>query len=330
MSSILVTGAAGFIGAHTCKRFADMGFDVYAVDNFAPYYSIQYKRDRISSLLRSKRINFVEGDLTSEGFTSELIKRTSPETIIHLAAQPGVRLSLFEHDKYVESNLVAFSNVLLASTSLGVEKFLYASSSSVYGNSTNVPFSESDKKINPVSFYGATKLSNELLAQAISTNFGISTRGFRFFTVYGPWGRPDMAYFKLAVAANAGKPFKLFGDGSILRDFTFIDDVVESILKLSMELKPKSGIADVVNVGGNQRNSMLDLISTMEMAIGKKVELIHEKTFLADVKETWADTTLLESLVSFQPRINLEVGISEFISWFNSPKIEVQRSRWAD
>lgn len=328
MNSILITGGAGFIGSHTALRFANLGFEVTAVDSLSPYYSVNLKRARVQNLLRHENIHFVEGTLANEDFSAELIGSIKPTSVIHLAAQPGVRLPVSEHFMYVDSNLKAFSNVILECAKQGVPKFLYASSSSVYGNSKNVPFSETDKNIKPISFYGATKLSNEILASSVSTNFGMATRGLRFFTVYGPWGRPDMAYFKLATSLMNQTAFSLYGDGKIRRDFTFVDDVVESIVKLTSQLEEHTSFADVVNVGGSQRYSMLELIEAIENAFGSKVNISIEDVFSADVNETWADTTYLESLIEFKPKTDLTSGIESFVKWINSSEIQKQRYDW--
>jgi len=328
LNSILITGGAGFIGSHTALRFANLGFEVTAVDNLSPYYSVNLKKSRVQNLLKHENIRFVEGSLADEDFSAELISRVNPTSVIHLAAQPGVRLPISEHYRYVDSNLQAFSNVILECAKQGVPKFLYASSSSVYGNSENVPFSETDRNIKPISFYGATKLSNEILASSASTNFGLASRGLRFFTVYGPWGRPDMAYFKLATSLMDQKVFSLYGDGKIRRDFTFVDDVVESIVKLTFQLEENTGFADVVNVGGSQRYSMLELIEAVEDSFGSKVNVSFEDVFSADVNETWADTTYLESLIEFKPKTDLRSGIETFAQWFNSSEIQSKRHDW--
>ncbi len=328
MKKMIVTGGAGFVGSHTALKFAESGFEVIAVDNFAPYYSVELKKSRVATLLANDKIRFIEGDLADPTFTSTLIKEVAPKFIIHLAAQPGVRLPIAEHYKYVDSNLSAFSNVILSASEHGVKNFLYASSSSVYGNSENVPFSESDLGIEPISFYGATKLSNEILARSISDNFGMKTRGLRFFTVYGPWGRPDMAYFKLASALKSGESFSLYGDGKVLRDFTYIDDVVESIFKLTSQLEENNEKADVVNVGGSQRYSLIELIKVVESSMGKKVQINFEEKFIADVRETWADTSYLDSLVGFTPQTDLQTGIGKFADWFNSKIVWEKLPSW--
>jgi len=328
LKSILITGGAGFIGSHTAIKFAELGFKVTAVDNFSPYYSVELKRSRVRNFLTQTNIHFIEGNLADLEFVDDLLKQVNPDCVIHLAAQPGVRLPISEHYKYVDSNLQAFSNVILESARHGVSKFLYASSSSVYGNSGNIPFSEADRALTPISFYGATKLSNELLASSVSRNFQMPSRGLRFFTVYGPWGRPDMAYFKLASALQSGSAFSLYGDGKVRRDFTFVDDVVESVSKLAFQLEEKTSFADVVNVGGSQRYSMLDLIRAVEDSFGTAIEINYEEVFSADVKETWADTTYLESLIDFKPKTDLKTGIRTFVRWFNSSEIQNQRPDW--
>lgn len=293
---VLVTGAAGFIGSHVASRVAAEGHQVLCVDNFSSYYDPSLKKLRVSELISSLEISNL--DISELEQIRNLIREFNPESVIHLAAQAGVRMPKNQLHNYVRDNLLGFSNVALAAAETGVKSFLYASSSSVYGEEAAIPYLETERNLKPKSFYGSTKLSNEVLAQTISVQFGMRMRGLRFFTVYGPWGRPDMAYFRLIGNAAVNSPFKLFGDGGIKRDFTFIDDTVDSTLGLHRNLFEQSlGFCDVVNVGGGSPRSMNDLIGVINKVSDREIELENHLPDSADVAITSANSKYLEFLI---------------------------------
>jgi UDP-glucuronate 4-epimerase len=312
---ILVTGAAGFVGSNTSAMLANMGHEVIGLDSITDYYSTELKLNRVKNLLSENNINFQNLDLVNESDFSELIQRFKPEAVIHLAAQPGVRLGVSQYGKYISSNLVAFANTLKIVLEFEIPNFLYASSSSVYGDDSQVPYQEGERNLKPRSFYGATKLANEVLAKSISSN-KTKIRGLRFFTVYGPWGRPDMAYFKIADALKNGEEFELFGDGTVLRDFTFIDDTSLSIVRLLENLKTQPpGTNDVINVGGGKPHSMLELIAEMEALSSTKLKVKTSEPAAGDVKLTIADTGLQNNLLGFAPSTSLHDGLEKFMRW---------------
>ena len=312
---IIVTGAAGFIGSNTSSLLSRLGHEVIGLDAITDYYSTELKLSRVKNLLIKDNVKFKNIDLVHESDFSDLIQRFKPEAVIHLAAQPGVRLGVAQYGKYISSNLVAFANTLKTILEYEVPNFLYASSSSVYGDDSPVPYKEDEKNLNPRSFYGATKLANEVLAKSISST-ATQIRGLRFFTVYGPWGRPDMAYFKIAEALKSGQVFELFGDGSVLRDFTYIEDTTLSIVKLLENLAlTTSGKNDVINVGGGNPHSILELIGELETITGKQLALRKFNSAPGDVKLTVADTKIQNDLLGFAPSTSLRDGLEKFISW---------------
>jgi UDP-glucuronate 4-epimerase len=326
---VLITGAAGFIGSHLAHAYKLGGVQVQCLDNYSKYYSTDLKKVRVDHFLNRHEIPFHEMDLTSSFDVEKIVTNFEPDVVIHLAAQAGVRLPLSETQKYVDANLVAFTNILKVCVQQEVPQFVYASSSSVYGNSLNVPYKESEMGLSPVSFYGATKLSNELLAQALSFNSRTSTRGLRLFTVYGPWGRPDMAYFRMVANLISGKDFHLFGDGSLKRDFTFIDDAIKSITLLVDQLaKESEGHSDVVNVGGGHEYSMNDLVGIVNNLCNKELHVIQDDPFGGDVKQTLADSSLLKELTGYAPETELLEGIAAVFKWANEPKISTKLTSW--
>lgn len=329
--TIIVTGAAGFIGSHFSKLLINQGLNVIGVDNLNDYYSPELKKLRLLDLEKDKNFRFLNADISDKDSISALIGKHKPQTIVHLAAQAGVRLPLTEYERYVQSNLIGFSNVALTAAENNVANLLYASSSSVYGNSTNLPYKESDKNLKQISFYGATKYSNEILSYSLSQTTGLKTRGMRFFTVYGPMGRPDMAYFRLIHSAISGKKFELYGDGSIRRDFTYISDVVKSIKLLSEDLSTQTqGFADVVNIGGGKPNSMIDLIECINKIADTNISILSKNAFSADVKETLADCELQLNLTGFVPEVTLEEGIKQVYKWATGSEISSKLSSWVD
>jgi len=325
----LITGAAGFIGAHLTSRLAASGHELVAVDNYSDYYSVDLKKARVQHLLQAKVVDILQMDLREREEVSELFKRGTYDCVIHLAAQPGVRLAKSEYEKYTSNNLVAFENILSETVAKKVPNFLYASSSSVYGNSKNFPYSESESGIKPVSFYGATKLANEILSTPIVRNSATRARGLRFFTVYGPWGRPDMAYLRIIGNALVNSPFQIFGDGNVTRDFTYIDDAVSAVIELSNELKSKpEGFSDVVNVGGGNPVSLNEMISEIGNQLGISNDFPHQKFHENDVLGTHADISYLKSLVGTYPETLLREGLRNVIEWAKNSNVINNLGPW--
>ena len=326
---ILVTGAAGFIGSALCEQLMLSNHEVTAVDNFSDYYDVSLKRLRVKELLSPLSLEVLNLDICDQSKVEKIIASSNPEVVIHLAAQAGVRLSVSESRKYVDSNLVGFSNVLISTIEKKVPKFLYASSSSVYGDKAEIPYSETESNLHPSSFYGSTKLANELLVPTLVKNSATVARGLRFFTVYGPWGRPDMAYFRMIANAIVGTEFNFFGDGSIERDFTFINDAVRSVINLTLELEGRqTGFSDVVNLGGGRPLSMNYLLEIVGSLTGKKVSFERYDTNLNDARKTMSDPSYIQKLISSKPSTKLEDGISMTIHWASRKEISSNLDKW--
>ena len=322
---ILVTGAAGFIGYHVCTRLLARGDDVVGIDNMNDYYDVRIKEARLANLESSanftfKRVNVADLPALTDIFTSH-----SPEIVIHLAAQAGVRYSLTNPHVYAQSNLVGFVNILEACRHHKVTHLVYASSSSVYGANTKMPFSVRDSVDHPVSLYAATKKSNELMAHAYSHLFGLPTTGLRFFTVYGPWGRPDMALFLFTKAILENRPIDVFNHGNMRRDFTYIDDIVEGVVRVADRIpapasREHPGISSapyrVYNIGNSDPVSLMDMIGILEKALGR----VAQKNLLpmqpGDVAATFADVEELERDTGFRPKTSLEDGLLAFVQWY--------------
>ncbi|SDN58937.1 NAD-dependent epimerase [Bacillus sp. OK048] len=328
--NILVTGAAGFIGFHLSKRLLDENYHVIGVDNLNEYYDAHLKKDRLNILEKNVNFEFYKIDLADQESLIPIFENRSINIVINLAAQAGVRYSLDNPHSYVHSNLFGFINILEACRHYQVEHLIYASSSSVYGANSNIPFSTKDSVDHPISIYAATKKANELMAHSYSHLFNIPTTGLRFFTVYGPWGRPDMAYYSFTKAIVEGNTLKVFNNGDMSRDFTFIDDIVEGIIKLldhppknnnnwdRKKPDPSSSYAPykIYNIGNNNPVKLMEFIQILEKLIGKKakVELLPMQP--GDVKETYADITSLQKDVGFSPAIPLEIGLGKFVDWY--------------
>lgn len=326
---ILVTGAAGFIGSALCEQLMLSNHEVTAVDNFTDYYDVSLKRLRVKELLSPLSLEVLNLDICDQSKVEKIIASSNPEVVIHLAAQAGVRLDVSESRKYVDSNLVGFSNVLISTIENKVPKFLYASSSSVYGDKAEIPYSETESNLHPSSFYGSTKLANELLVPTLVKNSATVARGLRFFTVYGPWGRPDMAYFRMIANAIVGTEFNFFGDGSIERDFTFINDAVRSVINLTLELEGRQpGFSDVVNLGGGRPLSMNYLLEIVGSLTGKKVSFERYDTNLNDARKTMSDPSYIQKLISSKPSTKLEDGISMTIDWASRKEIASNLDKW--
>ena len=325
----LITGAAGFIGSFLCHKLAKEGNKVIAIDNFSSYYDVGLKNTRVKELLEPLDINVVNLDIVDDAKFDNLVSKSKPDVVINLAAQAGVRLPLKETDKYVNNNLVGFSNVLRSTVDNKVPFFLYASSSSVYGDKAAIPYIESEQNLHPTSFYGATKLANELLAPTLIQNCSTAARGLRFFTVYGPWGRPDMAYFRMIANVISGAEFNFFGDGSVERDFTFIDDAVNSVMALTTELqKRKPGYSDVVNLGGGRPLSMNYLLQTVSSISKNEVKFNRLNSNSNDAKKTMSDSKYIESLIGSKPSTKLEDGIAKTILWATREDISLNLNNW--
>jgi len=325
----LVTGAAGFIGSHLCQRLATEGNEVIAIDNFSDYYDVNLKKLRVEKLLTPLQLKVLSVDISDKNAIDQLIVSSKPEVVINLAAQAGVRLPTDQIHKYVNSNLVGFSNVLQSTVSNKIPYFLYASSSSVYGDQAAIPYTESEQKLHPNSFYGATKLANELLTPTLIKNSSTIARGLRFFTVYGPWGRPDMAYFRMIANVVSGSEFNFFGDGSVERDFTYIDDAVNSVIELSKELeKRKPGYSDVVNLGGGRPLSMNYLLDNINKISKAEVKFNRQSSNSNDAKKTMSDSSYIQSLIGSKPETKLEDGINRTYRWALQSEISAELNNW--
>lgn len=325
----LVTGGSGFIGSHLVRNLSNSANEIHFVDNHSAYYAPELKELRTNWGLSTPNTRFHNIDLSNRGLTRDFFKEFSFDTVFHLAGQPGVRMLREDSYKYTSSNLVAFENVLSSAISEEIPNFLYASSSSVYGNSTKKILSENDGSIEPISYYGVTKLANELAAAAMVRGTKTRARGLRFFTVYGPWGRPDMAYLRLINSALNGSEFELYGNGEALRDFTFIEDIISSIADLALELATKdAGFSDVVNIGGGRPESMATLISQVEKITGQKIKIIEKSSHRNDVNKTMADTSKLIELTNKSPRITIEEGLRDTINWASEEDIISKLPNW--
>lgn len=327
---ILVTGAAGFIGMHTAQRLLERGDEVVGVDNLNDYYEVSLKEARLARLAAYPNFRFVRLDIADSQGMQELFAAEGFQRVVHLAAQAGVRYSLSNPHAYAQSNLVGFVNILEGCRHAQVEHLVYASSSSVYGGNRKMPFSEHDAVDHPVSLYAATKKSNELMAHTYSHLFGLPTTGLRFFTVYGPWGRPDMAPFLFARAILEDRPISVFNHGDMQRDFTYIDDIVEGVVRVLDRPAASSSLYDplnpdpassnvpyrILNIGNDQPVQLLAFIGALEDALGMRAQ----KNFLpmqdGDVPATWADTSLLRAEVEFRPDTSVAEGVSRFITWY--------------
>lgn len=325
----LITGAAGFIGSFLCHKLAKEGNKIIAIDNFSNYYDVGLKNNRVKVLLEPLNVDVINLDITDDLKFDNLVSKSKPDVVINLAAQAGVRLPVNETDKYVNSNLVGFSNVLRSTVNNKVPYFLYASSSSVYGDKAAIPYIESEQNLHPTSFYGATKLANELLTPTLIQNSSTAARGLRFFTVYGPWGRPDMAYFRMIANVISGSEFNFFGDGSVERDFTFIDDAVNSVMALSTELqKRKPGYSDVVNLGGGRPLSMNYLLQTVSSISNNEVKFNRLNSNTNDAKKTMSDSKYIESLIGSKPSTKLEDGVAKTIEWAMRKDVSSNLNNW--
>ncbi len=333
--SVLVTGSAGFIGYHLCSRLLQEGIEVVGIDNLNSYYDKSLKNARLQNLKKlSKRKNvsfkIIEGDISNKDFINEFFKIEKPKRVVNLAAQAGVRYSIENPNEYVQSNLLGFCNIIEGCRHNNVKHLVFASSSSVYGGNTNMPFSEQQGVDHPISLYAATKKSNEVIAHSYSHLYKLPTTGLRFFTVYGPWGRPDMALFLFTKSILEGKPIKIFNNGKMIRDFTYIDDIIEGIYRVLNKPpkinpnfdkntpNPSKSWAPyhIFNIGNMNPTPLMEFINALEEALN----CTAKKEFLpmqpGDVEATSADTQLLENWINYKPDTSVKNGIKKFVDWY--------------
>ena len=332
---VLVTGAAGFIGFHTCKRLIEDGVRVIGIDSLNDYYDLTLKEARLELLIsKSKECNnlfsFFKLDITENSLLKEIFETYKPSKVINLAAQAGVRYSLTNPDSYFNSNLIGFGNVLKNCIESKIDHLVYASSSSVYGGNTKLPFSEKDPVDHPVSLYAATKRANELIAHSYSHLYNLPSTGLRFFTVYGPWGRPDMALFLFTKSILKGEKIDVYNNGDMIRDFTYIDDVVNSIIKVlskppkgnksfdKLSMEPDSSWAPhkIFNVGNSNPIKLLDFLKVLEEILSVKAKINYLPMQSGDVQATESDTTSLEEYINYKPNTKIKHGIQEFSKWY--------------
>lgn len=315
---VLVTGCAGFIGFHLCKRLLEEGSVVVGIDQMNDYYEPQLKWDRLSLLKQRTNFTFVKGSIENKELLESLFQQYPFEVVVHLAAQAGVRYSLTNPDKYIQANLVGFANILESCRNHQIPHLLYASSSSVYGNHTHTPFSESARVDEPVSLYAATKRANELMAYTYSHLYQLPATGMRFFTVYGPWGRPDMALFSFTQAILNSEAIKVYNFGKMKRDFTYIDDCVESMIRLIIRGPNREGSIPykIYNIGNQHPVSLSDFIEVLEKQIGKNAIKEYVPLQQGDVLETYANLKELIRDTGYTPLVTIEEGIKKFIDWY--------------
>ena len=316
MSNVLVTGAAGFIGMHVCQALLARGDGVLGIDNLNDYYDPALKRARLAQLQRERGFAFERLDISDTQAMQDLFARGGFTRVVHLAAQAGVRYSVTHPHAYAQANLVGFLNVLEGCRARQVEHLVYASSSSVYGGNTKLPFAEDDAVDHPVSLYAATKKANELMAHSYNHLYGLPCSGLRFFTVYGPWGRPDMAYWSFTKAILAGEPIAVFNHGRMVRDFTYIDDIVAGVLAV-LDRPPADERARVLNIGGHAPVPLMDFIAELQSAIGLSAQLEMKPMQPGDMPATCADVTRLNALLGTAHRFTpLDRGLARFVDWY--------------
>lgn len=321
LKKILVTGHAGFIGAAICEKLLNLNYSIVGVDNFNNYYDVGLKRSRVDHLLKLKK-NFISNDidLIETNKINKIFNDFKPNYVIHMAAQAGVRYSLENPNAYTNSNIIGFLNILEASKLTNVNHLLYASSSSVYGINNSSPFKEASVTDFPLSYYAATKKTNEVIAHTYGHLYGLRNTGLRLFTVFGPRGRPDMALFKFTKAILEGQKINVFNDGNHKRDFTYIDDVVDAILNILSSDKKNSNInhSEIYNIGSCQPIKLLEFISILEDVLGKKADMNFQNLQPGDVIETWADTSKISREFNWKPQVSIREGIQKFVDWYLS------------
>lgn len=324
--TFLITGAAGFIGFYLSQKLLEQGCLVIGIDNMNDYYDVELKDARLEKLKPYEKFTFIKGDISDKVMVMKIFEEYKPNVVVNLAAQAGVRYSIENPDVYIQSNIIGFFNIIEACRFYPVEHLVYASSSSVYGSNKKVPFEESDFVDHPVSLYAATKKSNELMAYTYSHLYKIPATGLRFFTVYGPMGRPDMAYFDFTQKYFAGQPIRIFNNGDfkhdLYRDFTYVDDIVEGIERLLSNPPVEEVPNKVFNIGNNNPEKLMAFIETLEKALSKTTgrEVVFDKVFepmkLGDVPATYASIELLQETVGFKPSTSIEEGLQKFADWY--------------
>jgi UDP-glucuronate 4-epimerase len=331
MRKVLITGTAGFIGYHLAAHLLDEGFQVIGFDGMTDYYDVTLKQRRHQMLLQNPHFTCVEGMLEDFDLLHSLVAKTKPDIIVHLAAQAGVRYSLENPRAYIDTNIVGTFNVMECAREFGVDHLLMASTSSVYGANTDMPFAETDKTDTQLTIYAATKKANENMAHSYAHLWKVPTTMFRFFTVYGAWGRPDMALFKFVDAALKGRPIDVYNNGDMARDFTYVTDLVHGIRLLcdtppaqpdsADDIPPGDSLSPaapyrVVNIGNNDKVQLLDFINEIEAAIGQPIERNYMEMQKGDVPATWANSELLHNLTGYQPQTSVREGIGKFVAWY--------------
>lgn len=317
--SVFITGGAGFIGYHLSKHLLEQGVQVTGLDNCNSYYDVSLKESRISILKKFSQYRFVKADLVDASSLYCLFEEERPSIVVNLGAQAGVRYSIEHPRTYIDSNVIGFFNVLEACKRYPVKHLLFASSSSVYGNQKKIPFAVTDRVDHPISLYAATKKTNELMAYTYSHLYDIAVTGLRFFTVYGPYGRPDMAYFKFADCIRNGKTIRIYNNGDMLRDFTYIDDIVDGIVRMlcSPPMQDSEGCRyKVYNIGNSHPVRLMDFIEILETALGKVARKEYLPMQMGDVYQTYADVSELERDFGFRPHTPLETGLGHFAAWY--------------
>ncbi|MCD7726179.1 MAG: SDR family NAD(P)-dependent oxidoreductase [Clostridiales bacterium] len=315
----LITGGAGFIGFHLSKSLLEKGARVIGFDNMNDYYEVKLKEDRLAILKQYDRYTFIKGDLADSAAVISIFQEYRPQIVVNLGAQAGVRYSIDNPEAYMQSNMMGFFYLLQACRYFPVEHLVYASSSSVYGGNEKVPFSTEDKVDEPVSLYAATKKSNELMAHAYSKLYSIPVTGLRFFTVYGPFGRPDMAYFKFTRKILADEPIQIYNNGDMYRDFTYIDDIVrgvENILCNPPRKNRKGAAYQLYNIGNHKPEKLMDFVKTLEKCLGKTAEKEYLPMQPGDVYQTYADVSDLMRDYDFKPNTSIEEGLTQFVAWY--------------
>jgi len=326
---VLITGAAGFIGASLSLRLLERGDRVTGIDNLNDYYDVSLKEARLARLTPSQQFEFIKADISDQGEMQSLFSENRFDAVVNLAAQAGVRYSIENPAAYIDANLVGFGHILEGCRHSGVGHLVYASSSSVYGSNAKLPFSEKDNVDHPISLYAASKKANELMAHAYAHLYGMPTTGLRFFTVYGPWGRPDMALFKFTRGILEEEPIPVFNRGEMVRDFTYIDDIVEGVVRVIDQPAERSDGANdpdrsasapwrLYNVGNSHQVPLMDYIQALEKALGKQAKLDLLPMQDGDVPATEADVTALESDFGYRPKVKVEEGIRRFVDWYRS------------
>lgn len=316
---ILITGAAGFIGYHLAKRLLSLGVQVAGLDNMNAYYDVQLKKDRLARLELYPAFSFTQGDLADRETVNRIFEEFRPDIVVNLAAQAGVRYSIDHPQEYIDSNIIGFFNILEACRHYQPEHLLFASSSSVYGNQKKTPFATTDNVDHPISLYAATKKSDELMAYTYCHLYGIPATGLRFFTVYGPFGRPDMAYFKFTNKIMKGEPITIFNQGDMYRDFTYVDDIVTGIQNMLCCPPKPNGEGDrykIYNIGNNHPEKLMTFIETLEKALGKTAEKEYLPMQPGDVYQTYADVSELEKDFGFRPSTSIAEGLGKFARWY--------------